>query len=202
LARAGTDDQKGLARAFENCDAVAHCAGINRETGSQMYAAVHVRGTSNVVHAAEAAGVGRLGFISFLRARPSCVSPYHESKWAAEELVRASAGEWTILKPGMMFGRGDRMLDRLSHAVYTFPFFFGRGSRRVRPLAVEDLVKVLVAAVVAGRLPHTTVGLVGPTENVFDDAARLVAGVLGKRRPVIQMPIAFTTFWPARPKPR
>jgi uncharacterized protein YbjT (DUF2867 family) len=91
----------------------------------------------------------------------------------------------------MMFGRGDHMLDHLSHALCTFPFFVGIGPRRVRPLAVGDAVNVLVAALVDGRLPGHTVGLVGPTELGFDDAARLVARVIGKRRPFIRAPIAF-----------
>ena len=133
----------------------------------------------------------RVAIVSFLRARPDCGSPYHESKWAAEEIVRASNCEWTVLKPGMMFGRGDHMLDHLSHALYTFPVFLGIGPRRVRPLAVEDAVDVLMAALIDGRLAYQTVGLVGPTEIGFDDAARLVADVIGKRRLFIQAPLAF-----------
>ncbi len=180
-----------LARAFEGCDAVAHCAGINREIGSQTYEAVHTRGTANVVKAATEAEVRRLAFVSFLRARPDCGSPYHESKWTAEELIRDSSHEWTVVKPGMMFGRGDHMLDHLSHALYTFPVFVGVGPRLVRPLAVGDAVKVLAAALVGGRLANKTVALLGPTEIGFDDAARLVARVIGKRRPFVQAPLGF-----------
>jgi NADH dehydrogenase len=191
LVRAGLGDGRELARAFAGCDAVAHCAGINREIGAQTYEAVHVRGTASVVRATQAAGVRRLAFVSFLRARPGSGSAYHESKWAAEEIVRGSGCEWTVLKPGMMFGRGDHMLDHLSHALYTFPVFLGIGPRRVAPLAVEDVVAVLVAALVGGRLARQTVGLTGPAEVSFDDAARLVARELGKRRPFIRMPIAF-----------
>jgi uncharacterized protein YbjT (DUF2867 family) len=182
-------DEAGLARALEGCEAVAHCAGINRETGSQTYEEVHIRGTGNVVQAAEAAGIRRLAFVSFLRARPGCGSAYHESKWAAEEIVRASSCQWTIIKPGMMFGRGDHMLDHLSHALYTFPVFLGVGRRRVRPLAVEDAVAVLSAALIDERLPRMTAGLVGPAEITFDDAAHMVATVIGKRRLFIAVPI-------------
>src|SRR6266542_524616 len=89
-----------------------------------------------LVRAGEHAGVRRLALLSFLRARPDCGSAYHESKRAAEELVRASRLEWTVLKPGMIFGRGDHMLDHLSHALHTFPVFVGLGQGRVRPLAV------------------------------------------------------------------
>lgn len=191
FVRVGTGDQAELARAFEGCEAVAHCAGINRETGRQTYDLVHVEGTANVVRAAERAGVERIALLSFLRARPNCGSAYHESKWAAEEIVRASSLEWTVLKPGMIFGRGDHMLDHLSHALHTFPVFLGIGPYRVRPLAVEDVIDVLTAPLIEGRMPGKTVSLVGPTEMTFDDAARLVARVMGLRRPFLRAPLAF-----------
>jgi NADH dehydrogenase len=188
---ASIGDRLALVEAFDGCDAVAHCAGINREIGAQTYEAIHVQGTANVVAAACDAGVRRLSFISFLRARPDCGSAYHESKFAAEEIVRASPLDWTILKPGMIFGRGDHMLDHLSHALLTFPVFLGIGPRRVRPLAIGDAVGILRAALVDGELSHTTVGVVGPTELRLDDAARIVAGVLGKRRLFVRVPMAF-----------
>jgi predicted DCC family thiol-disulfide oxidoreductase YuxK len=61
----------------------------------------------------------------------------------------------------------------------------------VRPLAVGDALDVLVAALVEGRLAERTVGLVGPTEIGFDDAARLVADVIGKRRLFVHAPLGF-----------
>jgi NADH dehydrogenase len=87
-----------LASAFAGCDAIAHCAGINREIGSQTFQRIHVDGTRNVVEAAQRAGVRRIALMSFLRARPACGSPYHESKWAAEEIVRSSGLDYTIVK--------------------------------------------------------------------------------------------------------
>jgi uncharacterized protein YbjT (DUF2867 family) len=187
----GTDDLGGLREAFTGCRAVAHCAGINREIGRQTYENVHVKGTENVVRAAEEAGVERIALTSFLRARPACGSPYHESKWMAEEIVRSSTLEWTVLKPGMMFGHGDHMLDHLSRALATFPVFIGIGPRRVRPLAVDDAVRVLVAALIEGSMTSRTIGLVGPTELRFDDAARLVAAVIGAHRLFVRAPLAF-----------
>jgi NADH dehydrogenase len=191
MRQGSLSDPAGLSAALEGCDAVAHCAGINREIGAQTYEAIHVRGTANLVRAAELAGVRRLAITSFLRARPNCGSPYHESKWRAEEIVRASQLEWTVLKPGMIFGRGDHMLDHLSHALYTFPVFVGMGHVPVRPLAVQDVVEVVKASLVDGRLAGQTLGLVGPTCIEFDDAARLVANVIGKRRLFVRAPRSF-----------
>ena len=142
-------DHEALTAALRGCSAVAHCAGINREIGSQTYASVHVEGTRAVVQAARAAGVERIVMLSFLRARPDGPSEYHRSKWDAEELVRVSGLTWTVLKAGVIHGRGDHMLDHLSRAFYTFPVFglVGLRERPVRPVAVDDVARVLEAAV-------------------------------------------------------
>src|ERR1051325_6709782 len=102
---------KVLTEAFAGCDAVAHCAGINREIGAQTFHRVHVDGTRNVVKAAREAHVKKILLMSFLRARPNCESPYHDSKWAAEEIVRDSGLDYTIIRAGMVYGQGDHMLD-------------------------------------------------------------------------------------------
>src|SRR5579863_8915987 len=155
-----------LARAFSGCGGVAHCAGINREIGQQTYERVHVQGTRNVVEAGRIAGVGKVAVLSFLRARANCGSGYHESKWAAEEIVRGSGLDYTIFKAGVIYGRGDHMLDHLSHALHTFPIFalVGFRDKPVRPLAVADLTRVLVAALVEGRLSRQTVAIMGPEQ--------------------------------------
>jgi len=58
--RSDLSDPKELRRAFSSCDAVAHCAGINREIGGQTYKCVHIEGTRNVVEAARLASVRKL----------------------------------------------------------------------------------------------------------------------------------------------
>jgi nucleoside-diphosphate-sugar epimerase len=182
-----------LVRAFALCGAVAHCAGINREIGQQTYHRVHVEGTRHVVEAARLAGVGKIVLLSFLRARPDCGSGYHESKWAAEQIVRESDLDYTIVKAGVIYGRGDHMLDHLSHALFTLPVFASVGVRDkpLRPLAVEDLVRVLEAAMIAGRLSKQTVGVLGPEQIPLSEAARRVGMVIGKKPIFVGMPVWF-----------
>ena len=180
-----------LREAFAGCQVVAHCAGINREIGDQTYERVHVQGTKNVVEAAKHAGVEKIVLMSFLRARPQCGSPYHESKWEAEEIVRDSGLDYTIVKAGVVYGRGDHMLDHLSHALHTFPVFglVGLKEKSIRPLAVEDLVHVMRAALVDRRLKRQTIALLGPEEIYLSEAVRRVADVVGKRPLMIRLPV-------------
>jgi uncharacterized protein YbjT (DUF2867 family) len=181
-----------LTRAFAACGAVAHCAGINREIRDQTYELVHITGTQNVVEAVRRSGVSKIALLSFLRARPNCGSAYHESKWAAEELVRHSGLDYTILKAGVIYGRGDHMLDHLSHALATFPFFalVGFADKPARPLAIEDLTRVLVAVLTEARLSRQTVAIVGPEEISFSEAVRRVGRVIGRRPIYFPLPLA------------
>jgi uncharacterized protein YbjT (DUF2867 family) len=180
-----------LTAAFAGCDAVAHCAGINREIGLQTYQRVHVDGTRNVVEAAKQAGIKKIILMSFLRARPNCGSAYHESKWEAEEIVRNSGLDYTVIKAGVVYGRGDHMLDHLSHALHTFPIFalVGLKEKTVRPLAVEDLVHVMRATLIDRRLKHQTVALLGAEEIYLSEAVRRVAEVVGKQPLMFPLPI-------------
>jgi uncharacterized protein YbjT (DUF2867 family) len=189
----GTNDEDILALAFAGCDGVAHCSGINREIGAQTYQRVHVQGTSNVVHAAQRAGVNKIILLSFLRARPNCGSGYHESKWQAEEIVRNSVLDYTVFKAGVIYGRGDHMLDHISHALQTFPIFalVGMNDTRIRPLAVEDLVRVMEASLVEGKLPRQTVPITGPEEMGLSESVRRVAAVMGKHPLYFRAPIFF-----------
>lgn len=182
-----------LAAAFAGCDAVAHCAGINREIGRQTFQRIHIDGTRNVVEAAKLAGVGRIALMSFLRARPDCGSPYHESKWAAEEIVRNSGLDYTIFKAGMVYGRGDHMLDHLSHAFYTLPLLATVGFRgkAIRPLAIDDLVHAMRAALVDGHLSNQTIAITGAEQLYLSEAARRVAEVLGRRIWIFPAPLWF-----------
>jgi len=194
-------DASVLAGAFAGCDAVSHCAGINREIGTQTYRKVHVEGTQNVVTAARLAGVRKILLMSFLRARPNCGSPYHESKWDAEEIVSSSGLDYTIIKAGMIYGLGDHMLDHLSHALHTFPFFamVGFKEKAIRPLAIEDLVAVLRAALVENRLSRQTVAITGAEELYLSEAVRRVARVTGNKTRMFRAPVWFhlvlARFW-------
>lgn len=194
-------DPAVLRKAFAGCDAVAHCAGINREIKEQTYQRVHIEGTRNVIEAASEAGLKKVVLMSFLRARPNCGSAYHESKWAAEELIRASGLDYTIIRASMVYGRGDHMLDHLSHALHTFPLFamVGLKEKGIRPLAIEDLVDVLRAALVEGRLTRQTVAVTGAEELYLSEAVRRVARVTGKKVRMVRAPVwlhyVLARFW-------
>ncbi|MFB2581337.1 NAD(P)H-binding protein [Herbiconiux sp. P15] len=190
--RTGTSigDVDALEAAFAGCDAVAHCAGINREIGDQTFESVHVVGTRAVIEAARRAGVKRIVMLSFLRARPDSGSGYHDTKWAAEELIRGSGLDHTILKSGMIYGPGDHMVDHVTRAVRTWPVFatVGFRERKVRPVPIADAVDVLIAAL-EGRVSDPTVAMMGAEELELGEAVRRIADVAGRNPLYVRAPV-------------
>ncbi len=193
FALIGTADESELCHAFEGCNAVAHCAGINREVKPGDYDRIHIQGTQNVVDAAKKAGVKKVVLISFYRARPDCGSRYHESKFAAEEIVRNSGLDYTIFKAGMMYGKGDHMLDHLSHVFHTLPLFglVGFTEKYAAPLAIEDFTRILYASLIEGRMSRQTIAVIGPERMSLADTVKRVAKVVGKEPLMMPMPLAF-----------
>lgn len=192
VVTADVRDRGTLEYAFEGCDAVAHLAGINFERGTQTYEAVHAEGTRNVVAAAETEAVDRLVLSSFLRARPDCASGYHESKWHAEEIVRDADVAHTVLKIGVTYGRGDHLVSHVARALLTVPVFglVGFTRRRVRPLAVEDLVDVLSAALLDDTLADETVAVTGPEELSLRETVRRIGSVIEREPLFVPVPVA------------
>jgi NADH dehydrogenase len=117
----------------------------------------------------------------------------HESKWAAEEIVRGSGLSYTVVKAGVIYGKRDHMLDHLSRALNSFPVFLlvGFGSRRtLRPVAVADVARILAASVRDDRLGRLTVPVLGPEELTLALAVRRVASEIARRPRCIPAPIA------------
>lgn len=197
-------DVPALTKALQGATAVVHTAGINREIGTQTYDAVHIRGTQALVEAARAAGVERISLVSFLRARPDGPAAYHRSKWAAESIVRESGIPYTILKSSMIYGRGDHMLDHLSRALFTFPLFspVGLTERPLRPVAVDDVARILEAAAHGDpRLIGQVIAVLGPDTLLLSEVVRRVARIVGRRPRFLPLPVvahvAMAHIWEA-----
>ncbi|RMF73352.1 MAG: NAD-dependent epimerase/dehydratase family protein, partial [Alphaproteobacteria bacterium] len=91
----------GLAQGMAGCDAVIHLIGIIRAFPARgiTFDKLHVQATERVVAACRKNGIRRYLHMSANGTRPDAVSPYHQTKWRAEERVRQSELDWTIFRP-------------------------------------------------------------------------------------------------------
>src|ERR1051326_6170954 len=92
-------------------DAIIHLVGIISEFGRYTFENIHTEGTRNVVQGAQQYGVRRFIQMSALGTRPGAASRYHQTKWAAEEIVRESGLAFTIFRPSLIYGPQDHFVN-------------------------------------------------------------------------------------------
>ncbi|CAF0689310.1 SDR family oxidoreductase [Candidatus Methylacidithermus pantelleriae] len=147
-------DLSRLAKACEGASAVIHLVGAVTETPQAPFEDVHTRLTRLVVEAACQKGVRRFLHVSALGARPYSLCRYYRSKWQAEQCVQASPLDWTILRPSVIFGKGDRFTTRIAQLVESFSASLllktlplpGGGVSFLQPVAVWDVAEVCLRA--------------------------------------------------------
>ncbi len=146
--RTGFDLLRPNVKDLREVDAVVNLVGIKREDGEQTFHAVHVDAVRRLVETMKAAGVERLIHISVVVARKDPRLPYHHTKWQGEEVVRGSGLNWTILRPGVIYGEGDDLLSHLRLLIQISPVFpiVGDGSAPMRPVDVRDVASSIVAS--------------------------------------------------------
>jgi UDP-glucose 4-epimerase len=149
-------DREALARLVDGADAVLHIAGVVNTPNPMGFHLGNVTGTEALIEAAKTAEIRRFVFVSSLAAREPGLSKYGESKHHAEEVVRASGLDWTIVRPPAIYGPRDReILDMFRSAKWGVVPMPPAG--RASMLHVEDLVRLLLALVPSwpGVVRHT-----------------------------------------------
>jgi NADH dehydrogenase len=178
--------RRGLEEGMAGCQAVVHLVGIIRERPavSATFEMVHTQGTINVLEAATAAGVRRLLHMSALGARPGARARYHQTKWAAEEAVRASGLVWTIFRPSIIYGRGDEFVTMLARMVERSPVVpvIGSGRQRLQPVPVEHVAEGFARALTLPVAEKQVYEVGGPDQVSMVELLDAIGKALGHRR--------------------
>lgn len=178
---------EGIERAAEGCEAVINLVGIIREFPARgvTFERLHVQATANMLAAAKKSGVRRYLQMSALGTRPDAVSVYHKTKFRAEELVRASGLEWTIMRPSLIFGPKDAFINMLADQLRLAPVMpvMGDGHYRLQPIHADDVARCFALAL---ELPET-IGqcyeICGNDRLSYVELLDAVAAAMGKSPP-------------------
>lgn len=189
--RNGCDARRIDPEALRGCDAVVNLAGIKCEEGGQTFQSVHVDLVARLVEAMKAAGVRRLVHISVVVARAAPDLPYHDTKWKGEEIVRASGLDWTILRPGVIYGAGDDLLSHLSLMLNAAPLFpiVNDGSAPMMPVHAGDVASGVAGALKNPASAGKTYELVGPDRLTLGQVVERVAAALGRPVRILSTPV-------------
>ena len=186
-------DATVMQRATHGCNAVVHLAAIAIERRGQTYEAVNTRGTESVLAAMQATGVRRLIHMSQNGAASSLPYRFLRSKGLAEEAVRASGTEWTILRPSVIFGPEDEFVNVLARLVRLSPFVYpvpGGGTARFQPIAVDDVAEVVATTLAERGTVRQAYALGGPAQLTLRQMVERILVAMDAKRILIPLPTA------------
>ncbi len=185
-------DASTLSGAAEGCDALLHVAGIAAEEPPEAtFESVNVNGTRNIIEEAQRANARRFVFVSSLGADRGA-SEYHQSKRAAEDLVRQSELDWTIVRAGNVYGPGDEVISLILKMVRALPAVpvIDSGDQEFQPIWHEDLAKILASTVERSDLKAETLDAAGSEITTMNDLLRRFAEITGRSPVRVPVPSA------------
>jgi NADH dehydrogenase len=183
-------DERSLQAAMVGVDTVYHLAGSEWRGAYASLMEIDIRGTQAVVKAAVEAGVRRLFFVSHLGADRASAYPVLKAKAIAEEFIRRSGLEYTILRTAIVFGPRDGFTTGLAQLLTALPFAFflpGNGDTLLQPLWVEDLATCLVWALDDEGTRNHIYELGGPEHLRFVEIIETIMENQGVRRRLLPM---------------
>jgi len=166
--------------ALEAVDAVINAVGIIRESADQTFHVLHERAPIALFEACKRAGVRRVIQISALGADEGAQSRYHLSKRAADDYLAASALDWTVLRPSIVYGSGARSMA-LFTALAALPLtpVVDRGEQTIQPIHVADLTRAVLHCLGPQGPTGARIDLVGPEPTSFLALTRQLRHWLG-----------------------
>jgi len=151
-----------------------------------------VENTRILFDCAVRAGVGKIVHISVTHAAADSPLPYYAGKGRQEALLKRSGVSYAIVRPTLVFGKEDILVNNIAWLIRKFPLFPipGDGQYRLQPVYVGDLATIAVA--IARGTDGATVDAIGPETYTYRELVQLIARVVGRKTFFVNTPPRLT----------
>lgn len=179
-------DPAAMAESLRGADVLYNTYWVRFPRGEVTFEAAAANSRA-LLAAAAAAGVRRVVHISITNAAATSPIPYFRRKGEVERSVAESGLSHAILRPTLIFGPGDIIINNIAWLLRRYPLFAvpGRGDYRLQPVFVDDVAELAVAA--ADMAENLTMDVVGPETFAFIDLVRLIAATVGSRARIVHV---------------
>lgn len=149
-----------------------------------------VTNTLALFKAAQAAGVERVVHVSITNPAPDSPLEYFSGKAQLEQALIASGLSYAILRPTVLFGKEDILVNNIAWMLRKFPVFgvFGDGQYKVQPIYVDDLAQLAVTQ--GASRENGIINAIGPETFTYKEMVAVIGEIIGKRRPILSIPPA------------
>ncbi len=183
------DDVPRMAEALAGAEVLYNTYWVRFPRGPVTYERA-VEHSRTLFEAAARAGVRRVVHVSITNPSPASPLAYFRGKAEVERALRESGLSFAVLRPTVVFGPGDVLVNNIAWLLRRFPVFAipGDGRYRLRPVHVDDVARLAVEA--AGRATNEVLDAVGPEVFTLEELVHLVRRAVGSRAAVVRVPPA------------
>lgn len=153
-----------------------------------------VQNTLVLFNAAKAAGVERIVHVSITKPSEDSPQEYFRGKALLERALKEAGIRYAILRPTVLFGKEDILINNIAWALRRFPFFgvFGDGQYRIQPIYVDDLAELAVQW--GEKRDNVIIDAIGPEIFTYRGLVETIGRLIGKARPIVAMPPSMGYF--------
>ncbi|MDH5507267.1 MAG: NAD(P)H-binding protein [Anaerolineae bacterium] len=186
-------DPAALAASLAGVDTLYNTYWVRFDHGRASFTQA-VANTRTLVQAAVQAGVRRFVHISITNPDPQSSLGYFRGKGQLEQAIQSSGISYAILRPAVIFGQEDILINNIAWLLRRFPLFAipGDGKYRLQPIYVEDLAALAVQAGAAHE--NQIIQAIGPETFTFNDLVGMLAAVVGSRARLVHLPPSLA-YW-------
>lgn len=184
----------------KDIDVVIHLAGVTHALDNNAYSRINVEGTRSLVSACKKNKIRKIIYISTRAISPSG-GFYSISKMKAEQIIRNSSINFTILRLAEVYGgnkdKGIEHLISMIKKLSAIPII-GNVEYRLQPVYVEDVVSAIISACKSDKTNFKTYNVGGPDIFTYNNLVKLICEAMNLKRRLIHVPavavLAFAYF--------
>ena len=183
------DNPEELTNSLRGAETLYNTYWIRFEYDNQTYRQT-IKNTITLFNCAKEAGIKRIVHISVTNASVNSDLPYYAGKAEQENALINSGVPYTIVRPTLVFGDEDILVNNIAWLIRKFPLFpiFGDGTYRVQPVFVKDLASI---AVESSRGEKSVIlDAIGPETFTFQEFVQLIASAIKPAAALIHIPPA------------
>jgi nucleoside-diphosphate-sugar epimerase len=176
-----------LARSLESVAVLYNTYWVRFDHADFTYSQA-VKNTLVLFDAAVRAGVRRVVHVSITNPSLESKLPYFRGKAELEEALKESGLPYAILRPTVLFGKEDILINNIAWLLRRFPIFgvFGDGSYRLQPIYVDDLAELAVRY--SRSEDNVVIDAIGPETFTYRELVAAIGKAIGKERRVVGVP--------------
>ncbi|NTU63485.1 MAG: NAD(P)H-binding protein [Chloroflexi bacterium] len=185
------DDQAALIASLRGATVLYNTYWIRfntKEPGFQH--SVAVENTLKLFEAARQAGVSRVVHTSITNLSEDSPLEYFNGKAVLERALKESRLSYAILRPNMLFGHEDILINNIAWTLRKLPVFgiFGNGQYRLQPMHVDDFADLAVAQ--GKDRSDRVIDAIGPETFTYRRLVEEIGNIIGVKRPIVAVPPA------------